>query len=55
MSNQRDTRGISAQSCIGMSNIAQKCIELQMNIMPYAAPPDRETVNPSPYKGVTWL
>ena len=33
MSNQRDTRGISAESCIGMSNIAQKCIELQINIM----------------------
>ena len=36
MSNQRDMRGISAQSCIRVSDIAQKCIELQINIMLYA-------------------
>jgi hypothetical protein len=33
MSNQRETRWI--KSCIRASNIAQKCIELKINIMPY--------------------
>jgi hypothetical protein len=54
ISHQRDAvdKGLKLHR---MSNIAQKCIELQINIMPYALRSDRETMNPSPYnpyKGV---
>ena len=58
ISNQRDTRWIRYIKLHRVSNIAQKCIELQINIMPYALRSDRETMNPSPYKpykGVAWL
>jgi hypothetical protein len=43
---------------IKLHRVSKKCIELQINIMPYALRSDRETMNPSPYKpykGVAWL